>query len=284
MHTTDIIRLSLDKTFSVYKNAIKGLFNFSFIFSVVWGLIIIAVTVPILLVLYYLGIGHEFENNLLRSWFAEDTIYNIRLLQYTQAGVIMTLPIFGIYILQKNPEEKYSLRNTFTGINQSLWVIWFSLLFGIFFIYTITFACSSSSDYLSVFGLTDFTHDWPYLMFELIKAYLPYFAAIIFTMQYYKGKEGIQKNVVYASSIMTFIIITLADTVLAYYDIYIASFFRMIPFLDTVFPLLIGWTLQLTINSYILPGMAIAFTYPVKITKEGPPESTPFKEDHTPIL
>lgn len=280
MHTSDIIRLTLDKVFSFYKNPQKGTFNTSFLFSLVWSLISLAATLPIFLLLFFFEVGNDYGSHEIKYWFTDGSLYNIRLIQYLQAVIIMTFPIFAIYLLRKAPEEKYFLRDTFTCINPSLWGTWILLTLGIFLFYTLSFDSYSllGSEYLFLIGVDNPSFwDWPLLIVELAKDYLPYFGAIIFTMQYYKGNRDkiTIRNLVLAVLIMSFIIFNMVKAIHSMYDVYIASFFRMIPFLDGLFPGLLGITLKLAISAWILPGLALAFTYPSKLTHEDPFENIP---------
>lgn len=189
---------------------------------------------------------------------------------------IMSIPLLGIYLSEKREYfAKNNLKQILTFFSQKHWQTWILFMFGIILFYVVTFNLKirefsfepQDFQYMALYSNQD---RWPDLMFELFKLYLPFMAAMVFTMMYYSGltinKDVLSryKNALFATLIISFIIQAILMTTLDYYKIYVETLFFEIPFLDNIFPFILGLIIKLAFVAYLFAAVAIGFTFPFK--------------------
>lgn len=294
MNTSELIRQSLNHVFIFYAHSAKRIFNLSVIYSLFWSCISLVVTIPLLLGLWFIGIGEdvfqiEYYDN--ESIFS-NPLYISRFKNFVSAFSIMSIPLFGIYLGEKRESfEKTKLNQILTFFNQKHWQVWILFMFGIILFYVLTFNLKirefnfepKDYQYLALYSNQD---RWPDLVFELFKLYLPFMTAMAFTMMYYSdsviNKDILSryKNALLATLIISFIIQALLMAALDYYKTYVETLFFEIPFLDNIFPSLLGLIVQLAFIAYLFAAVAIGFTYPFKhISEKNKTEDTENKTD-----
>lgn len=294
MHTVDLIRQTLDALFAQYRNYSKTTFTLSINVLLILGVATALLALPVFLLMDFLEIGLNYNLDLWEQLYYPDTMYRIRLQNFSYGINLFGMAIFGYYLLRSKPEATplKSTRDVFDHIPERQKLLLLLLLggFWLFFIFTLpylfSFELGSANGFFDAWSM-GYPENIPFLQwldsfFEWLKGFVPPVLVFLLLIAFYEGKLQVQGIKKYRSALLAaFVLLFVFDaTWLSIHSLLRTYFMGLItlPFPHLLIPTLIGFFAELALLAFFTVANAFVLVYPFYLVHRFSAEQTPNPE------